>query len=122
MRADLHFHSKYSDGSLWPNELAEMAKNKGLEIVALTDHNTFDGVNDFFRVAIKPNYEEYIEVVNFKVYNRWGRLIYNNENPKGWDGRYNDVDAPVEVYAYIIEIKIKDCKNQISKGNVTIIR
>ena len=81
-----------------------------------------DGVNDFFRVAIKPNYEEYIEVVNFKVYNRWGRLIYNNENPKGWDGRFNDVDAPVEVYAYFIEIKIKDCKNQISKGNVTIIR
>ena len=47
MRADLHFHSKYSDGSLWPNELAEMAINKGLEIVALTDHDTFDGVNDF---------------------------------------------------------------------------
>lgn len=53
MRADLHFHSKYSDGSLWPNELAQIAKNKGLEIVALTDHDTFDGVNDFLQATKK---------------------------------------------------------------------
>jgi len=57
------------------------------------------------------------------VYNRWGKLIYNNDNPNtGWDGRWQGIDAPVEVYAYFIEIRIRDCNNQVSKGNVTIIR
>lgn len=55
MRADLHFHSKYSDGTLWPNELAEMAYIKGLEMVALTDHDTFDGVPDFINATKKYN-------------------------------------------------------------------
>lgn len=55
MRVDLHFHSKYSDGALWPNELAEIAYNKGLEMVALTDHDTFEGVLDFINATKKYN-------------------------------------------------------------------
>lgn len=51
MRADLHFHSKYSDGSLWPSDLAEIAHSKGIEMVALTDHDTFEGVFDFIKAA-----------------------------------------------------------------------
>ncbi|NOT38098.1 MAG: PKD domain-containing protein [Saprospiraceae bacterium] len=82
-----------------------------------------DGENDFFNVAIKPSYEQFITVTQFKVYNRWGKLIYNNENPsQGWNGKFEDVEAPVEVYAYYIEIQIRDCNNQTSKGNVTIVR
>ncbi len=82
-----------------------------------------DGTNDYFNVAVKPAYKDYVEVVQFKVYNRWGKLIYNNDSPNtGWDGRWQGIDAPVEVYAYFIEIRIRDCNNQVSKGNVTIIR
>jgi predicted metal-dependent phosphoesterase TrpH len=51
MKADLHFHSKYSDGALWPRDLVEMAYNKGIEMVALTDHDTFEGVFDFIKAA-----------------------------------------------------------------------
>lgn len=47
MRADLHFHSKYSDGSFWPDELVKMAKESNLEMIALTDHDTFEGVDEF---------------------------------------------------------------------------
>jgi len=51
LKADLHFHSRYSDGALWPIELAALAYKKGLEIVALTDHDTFEGVNDFMKAT-----------------------------------------------------------------------
>lgn len=47
MLADLHFHSKFSDGTLWPDEMVEMAAERGLEMIALTDHDTFEGVHDF---------------------------------------------------------------------------
>jgi 3',5'-nucleoside bisphosphate phosphatase len=51
MKADLHFHSKFSDGSFWPDKLVEIAKEKGLEMIALTDHDTFEGVPDFLKAS-----------------------------------------------------------------------
>ena len=43
-RADLHTHSTYSDGRLTPTELVERAVSKGLEALALTDHDCIDGI------------------------------------------------------------------------------
>ena len=42
MNADLHCHSTASDGLLKPDELAERARNRGIDLLALTDH---DGVS-----------------------------------------------------------------------------
>lgn len=42
--ADLHVHSKASDGVLTPEELVYEAKNCGLQVLALTDHDTLDGL------------------------------------------------------------------------------
>ena len=47
MKVDLHLHSNYSDGSDSTEELAEKIEEAGLEIVALTDHDTTDGIKDF---------------------------------------------------------------------------
>ena len=45
MRAvDLHTHSNKSDGSYSPTELVDYAITKGLSAVALTDHDTIDGL------------------------------------------------------------------------------
>ncbi|KAF5044527.1 5'-3' exoribonuclease [anaerobic digester metagenome] len=41
---DLHTHSTASDGSLPPGELVDMAAKKGLAALALTDHDTLDGL------------------------------------------------------------------------------
>ena len=41
---DLHIHSKYSpDSLLKPEKIIKIAKNKGLDGVAITDHNTLKG-------------------------------------------------------------------------------
>lgn len=48
---DLHVHSTYSDGSLTPEELVELARSAGLSAFALTDHDTTDGVDEAVRAA-----------------------------------------------------------------------
>lgn len=44
MRIDLHTHSSVSDGTDPPGVLVEAAKACGLDVVALTDHDTFAGI------------------------------------------------------------------------------
>lgn len=41
---DLQSHSTYSDGTLPPAEVVERAARAGVELLALTDHDTVDGV------------------------------------------------------------------------------
>ncbi|MFW6457770.1 MAG: transcription antitermination factor NusB [Planctomycetota bacterium] len=43
-RVDLHMHSHHSDGSLSPVELAEKADRKDLAAIAISDHDTVQGV------------------------------------------------------------------------------
>lgn len=43
---DLHTHSTRSDGSYTPAELVDYAVAKGLRAVALTDHDTIDGLSE----------------------------------------------------------------------------
>jgi 3',5'-nucleoside bisphosphate phosphatase len=46
MRIDLHTHSSVSDGTDTPAELVRKARAVGLDVVALTDHDTFDGLDE----------------------------------------------------------------------------
>ncbi len=45
-RADLHTHSTASDGQYAPAELAQLAKDHGIEVLALTDHDNLDGLDE----------------------------------------------------------------------------
>jgi len=47
MCIDLHTHSLYSDGSASPAELVKMAFDRGLRGLALTDHDTVEGIDEF---------------------------------------------------------------------------
>ena len=42
-RIDLHTHSAYSDGTDTPAELMEKARQAHLDVVGLTDHDTYAG-------------------------------------------------------------------------------
>ncbi|MCH2189543.1 MAG: PHP domain-containing protein [Gammaproteobacteria bacterium] len=50
---DLHSHSYYSDGSLSPTELVLKATERGITHLALTDHDTLDGLGEASRAADK---------------------------------------------------------------------
>lgn len=56
---DLHVHSKMSDGTLTPTEVVKLAYEKGLSAIALTDHDTVDGVEE----AINAGKEYGVEVI-----------------------------------------------------------
>ena len=59
MTCDLHLHSIYSDGTCTPLEVVDKAINAGLSAIALTDHNTVDGLPHFISAA----YGKSIEIV-----------------------------------------------------------
>ena len=46
MFADLHIHSYYSDGTNSPKELVEMAAKRNVSVLALSDHDTTEGIEE----------------------------------------------------------------------------
>jgi predicted metal-dependent phosphoesterase TrpH len=46
MRIDMHTHSSISDGTDTPSGLVDRARQVGLDVIALTDHDTFDGLDE----------------------------------------------------------------------------
>lgn len=51
-RADLHTHSVFSDGQETPTRIVQIAEQTGLGGIALTDHDTIDGLREFMRVSV----------------------------------------------------------------------
>ncbi|MCI9303350.1 PHP domain-containing protein [Clostridium sp.] len=54
-KGDFHIHSIYSDGSLTPSQVVRLAKEKQVDIMAITDHNNTDGVDEAIIEGRKNN-------------------------------------------------------------------
>ena len=54
-KSDLHIHTTYSDGILSPKEVAEWAVKKNLTDIAITDHDTTQGVEEAIQASIPLN-------------------------------------------------------------------
>ena len=54
---DLHVHSAASDGSLSPRELVAEAKAQGLRAIALTDHDTIEGLVEALAAGVEMGLE-----------------------------------------------------------------
>ena len=44
MKADLHLHTAASDGSLSPEDMVKCAVEAGMDVIAITDHDTAAGL------------------------------------------------------------------------------
>jgi gliding motility-associated-like protein len=78
-----------------------------------------DNVNDFFNVVFVGG----IAIVEFRIWNRWGELVYDNDTPEtGWDGNINGDLAPSDVYVYKILIRFPDGQEFTEQGEITLIR
>ena len=53
MTVDLHTHSTVSDGTIAPAAVVEEAARRGLRVLALTDHDTTDGLAAMVDRAVK---------------------------------------------------------------------
>ena len=63
---DLHTHSTKSDGSMTPTELVNYAVEKGLAAIALSDHDTTDGIDEALAAA-KGKDIEVIPAIEFST-------------------------------------------------------
>lgn len=59
VKADLHMHTTFSDGTLSPYELVKRCKQRGLSIISITDHDSVDAFPD----AIEYGKEFGVEVI-----------------------------------------------------------
>ncbi|HEY6063296.1 MAG TPA: gliding motility-associated C-terminal domain-containing protein, partial [Chitinophagaceae bacterium] len=78
-----------------------------------------DGLNDLLK-AIPVGIKEFRY---FRVYNRWGQMIFSARDPStGWDGKINGAEQPTGTFVWMAEAV--DYKGNLvsRKGVVTIVR
>ena len=91
--------------------------------------NTFspndDGFNDYFMIYGGPE----VEIIHdFKIYNRWGAVMYSASNfsPNdplfAWDGRHRGKEVNPAVFVYFAEIEFVDGRKEILRGDITLTK
>ncbi|HIF13922.1 MAG TPA: gliding motility-associated C-terminal domain-containing protein [Bacteroidetes bacterium] len=78
-----------------------------------------DGHNDILYVRTFGVFEN----IHFSLYDRWGKLVFETFDENiGWDGYYNGVQQPLEVYVYYLIANTLDGKTIQQKGDITLMR
>jgi len=84
-----------------------------------------DGANDVYMVFSGP---EAVRVKSFRLYNRWGILVYEqydfppNDPAYGWDGFHRGAMQNPAAYVYLAEVVFLDGSEATFKGDFTLIR
>lgn len=82
-----------------------------------------DGINDILMVRGTG-----IFVKSFRIFNRWGELVFQktNFNPNdkqyGWDGKVRGVPASPDVFVFTAEVVCDNGVNYTYKGNTTLLK
>lgn len=86
-----------------------------------------DGNNDLF--VIQTNIRYRANVIDYRIYDRWGNLVYlldpfeiHDTNAKWWDGFFNDEPAVQGMYTYLIEILHPNGETELFAGDLTLLR
>ncbi len=77
-----------------------------------------DNLNDIFTLEYSGN----ILIEEFKIFDRWGEMVFNNEDSMGWDGKYESVELPQDVYIYHFVLRLGDGTLETLTGDVTLLR
>jgi gliding motility-associated-like protein len=79
-----------------------------------------DGDNDVLYV-----YGSGFSQLIFRVYDRYGKLVFETTNPdrsEGWDGKVDGAKQEMDVYTYYLKIGFEDGGVVEDKGNITLLR
>ncbi len=86
-----------------------------------------DGKNDhFYPVLNGPGTTA--RVTAFRVYNRWGQLVYDNPVAPGWDGSFGGNAQATDTYTYFVTVEMPDpldaskTKQTSAEGNFQLFR
>lgn len=116
---DLHSHTTASDGSLTPTELIIEAKNKKLSYIAITDHDTMDGIEEAKKKAkeLSINLISGVEMsLNYKnkELHILGYLINNNIS------NLENIKKDLEFFSEIRHIRNQKILNNLINANYKI--
>lgn len=84
----------------------------------------FDNFNDLFT----PFPYTSVERIEIKIFNRWGKIVYETEDPDiNWDGKNqnNNTDCEQGTYFYICEvyeITLRGIRQRTLRGAITLLR
>ena len=138
MSSDLHMHTNASDGLLSPEELVSAAKQAGLGYIAITDHDTVDGICQLYEQGLypasgikiipgiefsahHPDSEIHILGYNVDIYNRELRDRLNDVVEARWT-RFSTMVEKIQALGYDLSetdvLEIADGSTSISRSHV----
>jgi gliding motility-associated-like protein len=85
-----------------------------------------DGVNDAF--FIQAEAERVTQVQSFRIYDRWGELVFESINSQpndpqaGWDGTFKGKPLQSGVFAWYAEVEFIDGHVEVLRGEVTLLK
>ena len=149
LKADLHLHSVLSpcgDLVMTPAEIVKKAKNEGIEVVALTDHNSAENVEAFkyfcqkqklnFIAGMETETREEIHILcyfpDIKSLKKWQDIVYANlpdqDNDEEFFGPqikcdYNDQyqSKLSQLLATAVDLSIEQCLKKVEElGGVVV--
>lgn len=78
-----------------------------------------DNVNDVFKILTEP----ILEQTAFKIYNRWGDLLYESDSVFEWNGTVDGVEQNPDVYIWVAEYTHRNTgEHSRQEGYVTLIK
>lgn len=83
-----------------------------------------DGFNDKLTIYAKNSVQQ---VKIFRVFNRWGSLVYERENfvpndeSLGWDGRFDRQQLRPQVFIYFAEVEMINGEELVLKGDFSLM-
>lgn len=90
--------------------------------------NIFSPNGDNLNDLLNPFPYQYIESIEFTIYNRWGQPVYNTNNLDiNWDGKHalTNLNCSPGVYFYVCEINqitLKGTETKILNGFIHLVR
>ena len=100
-------------------KIEESASLKSSLIVPNAWSPNGDGHND----KLYPLTINMKELKYFKVFNRWGQLMFETSTlGQGWDGTFNGVPQVMDVYTWIVEATGIDGVHYKQAGNSILMR
>jgi gliding motility-associated-like protein len=80
-----------------------------------------DGLNDILRPISYGSPGE-LKLVSFKVFNRWGQLVYmTTELNEGWNGMLNGKKQSIGTFAWVLQYTIHQGNLVSKKGTTTLL-
>jgi gliding motility-associated-like protein len=68
------------------------------------------------------------KILNLKVFNRWGQIVYDRSNINandptvGWDGTYKGNVLSPDVFVYVLQVVCENNSILTFKGNIALLK